>query len=94
MIDIKSSHFHQLNSEMVKDSVEDTLSEIVNILQVTASAFCAKLESDAQEKDDLNVAELRGLHTILRTVRAASLLCAQSILNVQSEDEGAQQNRK
>lgn len=87
MINPHTPHFNQLNSPMVKDTVEDTLSEIVNAMQVTALAFCNKLYKDHDDDGDLNIAELRGLHTVLSTIRAASFVCVQSILCVEYKDE-------
>ena len=91
MINPHTPYFNRLNSPMVKDTVEDTLSEIVNAIQVAACAFCDKLENK-DNSSDLNIAELRGLHTVLSTIRAASFVCAQSIVSVEYKDEAERQS--
>lgn len=93
MINPHTPHFNQLNSPMVKDSVEDTLSEIVNALQVTACAFCDELMKP-QDNANLNVAELRGLYTALSTIRSASFVCAQSLICAEYKDQAAQQKEQ
>lgn len=71
-----------MGNELIKDNIEDTLSEIVNVLQVIAVSFIEEVEEHSP-----NPAELQGLHTILRFIKSAATLCVQVILDVQASND-------
>lgn len=83
LIEPNDANSIEIGNTVVQKNVKGTLSEIVNVLQLICINFTKNINQGIQEHPIFGISELNGSLTILRSIKSAAALCAQTILKSQ-----------